>query len=321
MGFTAKGGVNYNIDNFNNVFANVGYISRAPFFSGGAFLNSTVSNVTNKDAINEKVFSVELGYGFKSRFLTANVNAYSTSWMNKTMTKNVDNFTYYDKIDGTPTNGDHATVNMQGVNALHQGVELDLVAKPFYWLDINGMFSLGNWRWNSNAKGSFYTSNGQALYTTKNATGKTVHVTTVTGSADQTQSTINLKGVKVGGSAQTTAALGFKVKLDRDLSFGLNYNVFARQYADFALSVSGADQTTNYGTPWRIPGSGTFDLDAQYRFKFGGVNATLSTNIDNLFNQENIVDAYDGSDHTWQSAYRVFYGFGRTFDVRLKIKF
>jgi len=321
MGFTAKGGVNYNIDKFNNVFANVGYISRAPFFSGGAFLNSTVSNVTNKDAINEKVFSLELGYGFKSRFFTANVNAYSTSWMNKTMTKNVDNFTYYDHVDGTVTNGDHATLNMQGVNALHQGIEVDLVAKPFYWLDINGMLSLGNWRWNSNAKGYFYTSNGQALYTTKNAAGKTVYVTTATGSAAQTQSTINLKGVKVGGSAQTTAALGAKIKLDKDLSFGLNYNAFSRQYADFAISATGADQTISYGTPWRIPGSGTFDLDAQYRFKMGGVNATLSTNINNLFNQENIVDAYDGSDHNWQSAYRVFYGFGRTFDVRLKIKF
>lgn len=38
-GFTAKGGVNYNLNEYNNVFANTGFISRAPFFSGGAFLS------------------------------------------------------------------------------------------------------------------------------------------------------------------------------------------------------------------------------------------------------------------------------------------
>ena len=45
IGYTVKGGANYNLNEYHNVFANVGYISRAPFFSGGAFLQSTTSNV------------------------------------------------------------------------------------------------------------------------------------------------------------------------------------------------------------------------------------------------------------------------------------
>ena len=57
LGYTIKGGANYNLTENHNVFFNVGYISRAPFFSGGAFLNSTTSNETNPDAINEKIFS------------------------------------------------------------------------------------------------------------------------------------------------------------------------------------------------------------------------------------------------------------------------
>ena len=60
IGGTVKGGVNYNIDRHNNVFFNTGYISRAPFFSGGVFLNSNYSNVTNPNAVNEKVYSFEL---------------------------------------------------------------------------------------------------------------------------------------------------------------------------------------------------------------------------------------------------------------------
>ncbi|MFR6633836.1 MAG: hypothetical protein ACLUQ6_01105 [Alistipes onderdonkii] len=34
IGYTVKGGANYNINEKHNVFANLGYISRAPFFSG-----------------------------------------------------------------------------------------------------------------------------------------------------------------------------------------------------------------------------------------------------------------------------------------------
>ena len=45
--------------NRNNVFFNAGYISRAPFFQGGAFLSYSTSNATNKNAVNEKVVSFE----------------------------------------------------------------------------------------------------------------------------------------------------------------------------------------------------------------------------------------------------------------------
>ena len=31
IGYTVKGGANYNLNEYHNVFANVGYISRAPF--------------------------------------------------------------------------------------------------------------------------------------------------------------------------------------------------------------------------------------------------------------------------------------------------
>ena len=84
IGYTVKGGANYNLNEYHNVFANVGYISRAPFFSGGAFLQSATSNATNPDAVNEKIFSFELGYGFRSPYFTANLNVYHTQWFDKT---------------------------------------------------------------------------------------------------------------------------------------------------------------------------------------------------------------------------------------------
>ncbi|WP_321332119.1 TonB-dependent receptor [uncultured Bacteroides sp.] len=309
IGFTVKGGANYNLNENHNVFANIGYISRAPFFSGGAFLSSTVSNVVNKNAVNEKIFSVELGYGYHSRFLNANLNVYHTAWNDKSMARSMD----YTDADG---NTDRAMINMTGVDATHEGVELDFTAKPLGWLDITGMFSMGNWRWTNDPTGYFYNSGGQPLTVDKT-------VASGIGAPDHAKMVLLLDGVKVGGAAQTTAALGAKVKLSRDLHFGIDWNLFARNYADWAmastdLSLGG---TKTFVTPWRIPSANTFDFNASYSFKIGTLPAVLSGNVDNLFDQEYISSAYDGDGHDWESAYRVFYGFGRTMSMRLKVNF
>lgn len=314
LGWTAKGGLNYNLTDNHNVFANIGYISRAPFFSGGAFLQSTTSNLTNPDAVNEKVFSAELGYGFRSSFLTANLNLYHTKWMNKTMSRGID----LNNSEGVFV--DRISINMSGVNAIHQGIELDLVAKPFRWLDVRGMFSMGFWRWDCDAKGYFYDSTGQPVKSWTNQ-GQITHASGIQ-AEDHASMTIHLNGTKVGNSAQTTAALGLDAKITKDLSVGLDWNYFGRNYAEWSFSSSDlvANGEKSYDDPWKMPDASVFDLSARYRFNIGKIGATLYGNIDNLFNQEYITDAIDGSSHTWKDA-RVFYAWGRTYSVRLKLNF
>ena len=84
LGFGTKGGANYNVDDTNNVFANVGYFSRAPFLTGGVFVNKESIDF-NEDAANEKIFSAEIGYGYRSEKFNANVNVYRTSWLDKSI--------------------------------------------------------------------------------------------------------------------------------------------------------------------------------------------------------------------------------------------
>lgn len=315
LGYTIKGGANYNINKYHNVFVNIGYISRAPFFSGGAFLQSTTSNATNPDAVNEKIFSFELGYGFRSQYFTANINLYHTQWFDKTNAASVG----IENEEGIQV--DRATINMTGVDATHQGIELDFVAKPFRWLDITGMFSIGNWRWSSTPKGYFYNSLGQPL-AYKN--GEFVEASGIM-AEDHAWSELDLDGVKVGGSAQTTAALGANVKLSKALKVGLDCTFFGRNYADWSINSSdltyNVNKTMVYESPWRMPSAYIFDLNASYRFNIGKLNAVLSGNINNLFDQEYITDATDGSNHDWESAYGIFYGFGRTYNIRLKVNF
>ncbi|MDE6083281.1 MAG: TonB-dependent receptor, partial [Muribaculaceae bacterium] len=96
-------------------------------------------------------------------------------------------------------------------------------------------------------------------------------------------------------------------------------------YSDYSISSSdylpGAE--INVADPWRIPWGNQLDLSASYSFKIGGLNATLFGNVYNLCNYNYVMDAYtsSGSNGTWQNAYRVFYSFGRTYSLRLKLTF
>lgn len=302
LGYTVKGGANYNFTEKHNVFANVGYISRAPFMSGGYFVNIHTSNSVNKDAVNEKLFSAEIGYGFRSKNFTANLNVYHTKWMDRTTTRT--------------TAGGEGYVNLEGIDALHQGVELEFTYKPVKDLTIKGMLSLGNWRWLNDATGYAYNSDGQAV----SDKGEIVDPL----SDKHARVTLNLDGVKVGNSAQTTASLGVSYRFLKDFNIGVDGYFFANNYANFSISPS-MDKTITYQTPWRIPEYFIMDLNAQYHFKIAGMKATLSGNVNNLLNQEYIADATDlkantDTKSTWRDV-SVLYGFGRTFSVGLKLYF
>lgn len=310
MGGNVKGGLNYNLNEKNNVFFNAGFISRAPMFDN-TFINSQTSHERNPDAKNEKVMSFELGYGFRSRFFTANVNAYYTKWIDKSL---YDGGFYTNQETKTE---ERWTMNLLGANANHIGVEVDFVAKPTRWLDVTGMFSWGDWRWNGTASGYMFNAQGQIMANS----GGTV-VTDMT-NVEQYKYNIKMDNVSVGGSAQTTAALGINVRPMKGLRISADWNFFARNYADYDIAIGDATQDTPYvvSDPWQIPSYSTFDLSAGYTFDFGKVRATLSGNVNNLFDQEYIADARDGSTHDWDSATRVLYGFGRTYSIRLKFNF
>jgi len=314
LGGTIKGGANYNIDRHNNVFFNGGYISRAPFFSYGVFLSSQRSNITNPDARNEKIGSIEVGYGFHSSKLAIDVNAYYTKWMDKTMSKG-------EQIDPAiaKDGSNYYYFAMSGVDALHMGVEVSAKYKPVHWLDIDAMFSLGNWEWDSNATGYFYNQNGAPL--------SSLNGTIASGilEPDHLYATLEQDGVKVSGSAQTTAALGVTFRPFKGFRIGADWTAYFRNYSDISLNASSLQngKVLKPGTPWRIPWGNQLDISASYTFKLGGLNATVYGNVNNLCNYNYVTQAQTdlGEVGTWSNANRVFYSFGRTYSCKLKINF
>ena len=313
LGGTIKAGANYAFNKNHNAFINVGYISRAPNLDYGAFMNASTSNTINVEAKNEQVASAEIGYGFHNEYVNVAVNGYFTEWMDKTMTKS--------STLSDPAQTEYF-MNMTGVNARHMGLEFEVKARPTKWLEVSAMLSLGDWKWDSDSvKGYIYDKHGQAL--TMNADP------TEPGSKDHAWALINMKGINVGGSAQTTANLGLTFKPFKGFRIGAEYTLYDRNYAYYSFSGSNLQlgKEMNLLEPWRIPTGGSLDMRASYHFQIGGVNATLSGNINNVLNQLYIEKAWNPETVSQNvkevNADNVYFYFskGTTYNIRLKINF
>ena len=286
LGFSGKGGANYNLTDHHNVFMNLGYFENQPDFRT-LFYNYT--NDANTDAPNEKVASFELGYGYRSSFFSANVNLYYTTWFDKSRV-----ISYRDNA------GMDRFANMTGINARHQGIELDFVTQPVSKLNINGMLSLGDWRWMNDLLDVQFFDDDRNLIATES---------------------VYIKDVHVGDAAQTTAALGLNYELLAGLKIGANYNYYDNLFAYFdPESRTTAPEGDKNPDAWEIPSYHLMDLWLSYRFNLGPFRSTLVGNINNLFDTEYISDAQDGTNHDWQSS-SVFYGWGRSWIISLRIHF
>lgn len=277
FGYSLKGGANYNIDKNHNVFVNGGYFRRAPYFR---FAYQGHTNTPNPGVKDEQVYSTEIGYGYRSKYINGNLTAYRTLWLDKALTRSM---------------GNNETANLTGLDANHKGIEAEITAEPVKGLRIKGMFSIADWRWNAEVDATIYNMEQDSID----------HIT------------LNIDGVHVGDAAQTTAAIGIDYTILPKLKIGADYNYFGRIWSQFNIEDRGNQD--NYDS-WRMPNYSLLDVNLRYTFKLGNLDATLFGKVNNLFDTEYIADATDGAKHDASTAI-VYYGFGRTWSLSLKVKF
>ena len=278
LGYSVKGGINYNLNKYHNIFVNAGYFSKAPFFTY-VFISD---NELNPDPKFENVFSTEIGYGLKTNTLKIDATLYRTLWMNKSYSKKITN---------------EEILNMVGLDALHQGIEFELVYTPTKKIDIRGMVSVGDWKWNNDADADIITTEGEFI--------GTQHVYS--------------EGVHVGDAAQTTAALGFDAEILPKFKVGMDYNYYDRLFANFG--IEGRTVVEDAGVDsWLMPSYHLLDFNVNYRFKIGNLNTTLYGKINNISDTEYFSESKDGTSHSAMDA-AVYYGYGRTWSLGLKFKF
>jgi len=311
LGYQVKGGANYNLDIQNNVFANVGFVEKPPLI-GTVFPNAKTTGINDSKTL-EKLLNYELGYGFKSSEFSANVNLYHATYKDraKTITGPVNQ-------DGSVSYG-----NINGINEVHQGVEIDAKYRPIRAVTFSGMFSYGDYHYTSNS--------GTGLISSDKP-----------GATPTTIASLPINGLRIGdfggtaaSNAQTTAGLGLDIDVLPQVRIGGNYNYYGRFFASYDMTklnnTNGGSFNPALGpySPVALPNYSITDLNIVYRFKLAGMDASFIGNVYNLFNATYLSEAIDstptnaaGTTPTTQlSALGVNYGAGRIYMTTLKVKF
>lgn len=285
FGYQIKGGANYNLDDYNNVYVNIGTFSKAPFYRN--VFTDRRSNEANTEAKNEEIFSTEIGYGMRRGGLSLNLNIYRTQWNNRAYT-----------ISRTDSNGNTIFGNITGIDALHQGVEIDGKYTVDSRLSFTYMASIGDWRWVNNINNVIIEDENN------NQIGDPIDV--------------YIEDLRVGDAAQTTAALGVRYNLLEGLFFGIDYNFYDNLYASY--DPTGRTSPEDNVDAWQVPAYSLVDVNVTYKFKIGDFNASMYANVYNFFDEQYVADANDGSNNDAQSAF-LYYGFGRNWNLGLKVNF
>lgn len=275
IGYNLKAGANYNLDLNHNVFGNIGYFSRQPFFNG---VYPSNRQVVNPNLTNEKVMSAELGYGYRSNNFRANVNAFRTSWKDRFQRR-----TGLTVTNSAGVSVPNAYAEVSGIEQVHYGAEFDATYSIGKYVDLEGMFSWGDYRYQGDAQGTVFDDNNEPVNL---ASGTNV-------------TTLRLDNVKVGDAAQMTASLGATFKPVTGLRINTNWRFVDQLYARFDVNAfDSSQQTASYTPPalekgaLRLPSYNLFDAGASYKFNIGAAETlTFGVNVYNVFDTTYISEA------------------------------
>jgi len=298
---TFKVGATYNINQRNSLFVNAGWLSRAQQYNNVIITNfwDPGTKAQFADSFdNENIKAIELGYNFKSSMFSANINTYYTIWGNKPL----------DRLPTTPlepSDPDNLVpVNIPGIDALHKGIEIDFAFKPNKRFTIEGLTSIGDWKWISGETALVTLSNGRIYEYEFDATG-----------------------VHVGDSAQLQFGGLLRYEPIKGVYFKLKTTYFGNNYAQFEPESL---QGENGGREsWKLPSYTLSSFHMGYSFKFNDtVPLSFRFNVLNLFDELYISDARNNdtfnspsfSDFDAKSA-SVFFGQGRRWSMSIQANF
>ncbi|ASV30421.1 TonB-dependent receptor [Maribacter cobaltidurans] len=297
LGGNVKGGVNWNIDAHNNVFANAGYYSKQPLFDA-VYLN--FGNNLNPNLTNEKITGFELGYGYRSSKFRGNVNLYSTSWKDRFASASATfNAGQPDEIRGT--------ANLLGIKQVHTGIEMDGRFQASDKFALTGMISIGNWEYKDDVNATYFDNDQNPI---------------VIGGVEQ-QETLELDGIKVGDAAQFTAFIGANYNIIENLSVDLGYRYADNLYAQFDATDVGPEGSL------KLPSFGLMDAGTTFNIPFDDKMLSFRLNVNNVFDTTYIAESdtnifaqpgdetYDGIN----TRNRVFFGFGTTWNLSARFNF
>jgi iron complex outermembrane receptor protein len=281
-GGTIKAGANFNINDHQNVFMNLGYLNLAPRMN--LVFDNNNQEVVNSQ--NQKVYALEGGYSIHHPAYAANVNFYYTNWQNKPPSF----LPQVNTSDGT------LYYNILGLDALHKGVEVDFIYKGIKQLEIEGVVSLGDWKTTSGSKSNVTDENGNIVAVID----------------------FSARNVHVGDAAQTQFAGSVRYEIIKRLYIKARYTYFDRNFANFDPTLLVGENRDRES--WRMPAYGLLDLFAGYDFTYWDIKFTATAGVNNALGTVYLSDAQNGTLFNASTA-TIFMGMGRRMNFALRLTF
>ncbi|TDU43744.1 outer membrane receptor protein involved in Fe transport [Gelidibacter sediminis] len=297
VGYNLKTGGSFLLNEDNSIYVNAGYYSRQPYHDN-IYLNFT--NQVNPLTQNEKILGLEAGYAFKSAYFTANLNAYRTSWKDR-VTSSSRVLSRDTEIGGTTIpSGTQVFTTNEGVEQLHQGLELDFVAKPTSKLDIKGFASFGNWEYV-----------GDAVTTTRDDNRVVLDIEAE-----------DVDGGKVGDAAQFTVGLGLDYEILERFSIDADYRMYDKLYSNVGAVKDNVE----------LPSYDIMDAGISYKMLLGKEKTNslnLRLNVNNVFGEVYLSElrtayAAEAGDDTYKGINvrnQGYFGYLRTWNFSLRYNF
>ena len=244
------------------------------------------------------------------------MNAYYTQWQNRPTNRVYSNHVLqpgepgYDP-DEPENNNIRVYADISGMDALHMGIEVDFIFKVFQNLDVEGLLSWGDWKWDKKVKNlQFYN------YDTDDPVNKVID--------------FDATGIHVGDAAQTQMSVSVRYEPVNGLYFNGRWTYFSRHFSDFSPE-STTDDDGNPVDSWKIPAYDLLDFHTGYRFNIKplqDVAFRIQFSFMNILNRKYISDAVNNdpfnplpfNDFDAKSA-TVFFGQGRRFTGSFIISF
>jgi len=296
-GYQIKGGLSYRINADVSVYGNAGYVSKAPIFDNAI---DDRSGVAIKNPLNEKFVDIEGGFNIKAlnNTLTFNGNVYYTTWKDKSNTRTVQK-----------ANGEDALIALRGIDSRHVGVELEASYRPVRFFSISSALSLGNWKYTSDASGTYKDYNNP-------------------NSVDQNFN-YYINNLKVGDAPQTQ----FNIVATVTPFSGFTAQVVFKNNSNFYADWEPTSRTNpnDRAQSWLTPSYSVWDLHLSMNvMHVDGADFTVFAHVFNLGDTIYIQDAVDNSRY---NAYRgngkthsaddaeVFLGLPRSFNLGITATF
>ena len=181
---------------------------------------------------------------------------------------------------------------------------MELTANPTPKLDLSGMVSLGNWKYNDN-----FSARGTNLDT----------------NTPEGEATIFADGLKVGDAAQTTFAIGAGYEIATGFRVYADFYLADNLYAEY--DVTDASFYAPGAEVVKLPSYQLVDAGLSYNFDLGGTNMTVRLNVNNVFDELYISELDTNIQDDPSTPINEFYdnrgifGFGRTWNAGLKFRF